>query len=57
MVIGKMSFAVEIDGRAVLVALPKDHHEKELLLILMQSAMGGEIVTKDAPANFSFMEV
>lgn len=49
MKIGKMSFAVEIDGKPKFVVLPKSQEVKELLLHVMQTVMDGKIVVKDAP--------
>ena len=57
MKIGRMSFAVELDGKIKLVALPKSQEMKELLLAVMQSAMDGKIVVSDAPSDFKFVEL
>lgn len=55
MEIGRMSFAVEIDGKIKFVALPKDQNMKELLLCVMQSAMDGKLIVTDAPSDFKFI--
>ena len=54
MKIGRMSLAVEIDGKIKFVQLPNDRDEKELFLRMVQSALGGTIRTKDAPREFKF---
>jgi hypothetical protein len=57
MKIGRMSFAIELDGKIKIVALPQSQERKELLLAVMQSAMDGKIVVSDAPDDFKFVEV